>query len=503
MIIKTLNSIIMRVSWHRPDEDITTTTTTTTKRSNKISNLFTIVLICMLVFDSLIDPNFYDIIGKQFANASGIMLFSIIVLTSVILSQFIFVNPIRQIVKDLGIAISYYYKTTYRIAIIAHYLLSAILVILVFQLILTSQYHVGLLILIVAISMVSASLVSGLFTYRFISWYKSNKRDIMILLFCIAFVFTVAEVALKAILVDGILVLSNKSMPQIKMPQRFSYIDLNQPSLGIFGSIYTSILGMIQIMPGILIWIASAILLNRYSQKMGRLTYWTLISIPLIINLAAIFPTILGIIFSHKFVFYQSNLFVFRVFFRFSAMGLGSLFGFVFINAARSFPGQRQQEKLGKSNNNNNNNSNSNNTIRDNLALIGYGIIMVTAALVTSVLHTPYPPFGSVALSFLAISSYMSGLGFYSLAISISHDMKLRKLIKNLTIQESKLLGNIGTAQMEQEIQQRVLKVAKEQQQSLKQEMDVKSSISEDQIKDYMDQVMRETSSLSKDKKRE
>jgi hypothetical protein len=56
---------------------------------------------------------------------------------------------------------------------------------------------------------------------------------------------------------------------------------------------------------------------------------------------------------------------------------------------------------------------------------------------------------------------------------------------------------------MEQEIQQRVLKVAKEQQQSLKQEMDVKSSISEDQIKDYMDQVMRETSSLSKDKKRE
>jgi hypothetical protein len=94
----------------------------------------------------------------------------------------------------------------------------------------------------------------------------------MILFFCIALSLVTIQVGLKTVIVNGIILLSNKSL-EINIPSKFFYPDLNQPSLGIFGSLYTSGLEIIQIMPGIFVWIASAILLKRYSGKMGKVMY--------------------------------------------------------------------------------------------------------------------------------------------------------------------------------------------------------------------------------------
>jgi hypothetical protein len=48
-------------------------------------------------------------------------------------------------------------------------------------------------------------------------------------------------------------------------------------------------------------------------------------------------------------------------------------------------------------------------------------------------------------------------------AISISEDSELRRSIKKFAIKESKLLDSIGMAHVEQEIQKRVLRLVKEQ----------------------------------------
>ena len=45
-------------------------------------------------------------------------------------------------------------------------------------------------------------------------------------------------------------------------------------------------------------------------------------------------------------------------------------------------------------------------------------------------------------------------IGNYSSAVSVSEDSKLRNLIRNFTVKESRLLDSIGTAQMEREIDQ-------------------------------------------------
>jgi hypothetical protein len=49
------------------------------------------------------------------------------------------------------------------------------------------------------------------------------------------------------------------------------------------------------------------------------------------------------------------------------------------------------------------------------------------------------------------------------LAISIAKDGNLRQSIRDIAAKESKLLDSVGPAHMEQEIQKKVLKLAKEQ----------------------------------------
>jgi hypothetical protein len=74
----------------------------------------------------------------------------------------------------------------------------------------------------------------------------------------------------------------------------------------------------------------------------------------------------------------------------------------------------------------------------------------------------------------------------------VSEDSKLRQSIRNLAIKESKLLDSIGTAHMEQEIQKRVLEFTKRTQDMMAEETGIKSSMTEDDMKQYLEQVIRE-----------
>jgi hypothetical protein len=62
---------------------------------------------------------------------------------------------------------------------------------------------------------------------------------------------------------------------------------------------------------------------------------------------------------------------------------------------------------------------------------------------------------------------YLLFVGIYSSAISVAEDSKLRKTILKLAVKETKFLHSIGTAQMEYEIQRKVLKLIKEQHEAL------------------------------------
>ena len=94
----------------------------------------------------------------------------------------------------------------------------------------------------------------------------------------------------------------------------------------------------------------------------------------------------------------------------------------------------------------------------------------------------------------------MFTLGIYSTANSIANDAKLRHSIRKYVIEQSRLLDSIGNIQMQQEIEERVLKLSKAQQESLQEQTGVAASLNEQDTKKYLDEVLDELKKSYKQK---
>lgn len=141
-----------------------------------------------------------------------------------------------------------------------------------------------------------------------------------------------------------------------------------------------------------------------------------------------------------------------------------------------------------------------NSIVRDYMIISAYGLILLFVSNQAIVLvNAPYPPFGMATISFIGLSSYLVLLGIYSSAISVSEDSKLRQSIRNFAIKDSKLLDSIGTAHMEQEIQKRVLELTRRNQDRMAEESGIHSSLTEEDMKEYLQQVIEE---VKKDKRK-
>ena len=78
--------------------------------------------------------------------------------------------------------------------------------------------------------------------------------------------------------------------------------------------------------------------------------------------------------------------------------------------------------------------------------------------LAANLAHGAYPPFGIATYGFTALASYFFMLGIYSSALSVSADTNLRRAIRK-SVMEQSFLDSIGTAQMEHELQKKILKI--------------------------------------------
>jgi hypothetical protein len=97
----------------------------------------------------------------------------------------------------------------------------------------------------------------------------------------------------------------------------------------------------------------------------------------------------------------------------------------------------------------------------------------------------------------VGLSSYMMLVGVYSSALSVSQDAALRRSIQRSVENQSKLLHGIGTAQMEQEIQKTVLKIANKQADKMKEETGIET-LSSEEMKEYLLEVIKEVERVRK-----
>jgi hypothetical protein len=101
-------------------------------------------------------------------------------------------------------------------------------------------------------------------------------------------------------------------------------------------------------------------------------------------------------------------------------------------------------------------------TLRGYMIISGYGFLLLFSAnQSSSLVLTPYPPFGVATVTILIVSSYLITVGIYKSAALISINSNLRKSIHQIA-KESKLLDFIGKAEMEMEITKIVNKAIKQ-----------------------------------------
>jgi hypothetical protein len=131
--------------------------------------------------------------------------------------------------------------------------------------------------------------------------------------------------------------------------------------------------------------------------------------------------------------------------------------------------------------------------LRDYMIISAFGFALIFGSDQAIILvNKPYPPFGLATVSFMGLSSYLLLIGIYSSAISVSEDSKLRQSIRNYAIKESRLLDSIGKAEMQREIERRVIAITKQNQDRMVEETGIQSSLTEEDIKKYLEQVIEE-----------
>ena len=124
--------------------------------------------------------------------------------------------------------------------------------------------------------------------------------------------------------------------------------------------------------------------------------------------------------------------------------------------------------------------------------MVGIGDTIVGISLSTSAIE---PTYGVAAHSLVLLSSYLFSFGLYLSAISISHDISLRKSIKGSM---HDLVGTIGSAQMEQEIEKKVTKIIQRHQKEIEKQVgDFSSEVTETNVKDYVKLAIKERDNIS------
>lgn len=222
------------------------------------------------------------------------------------------------------------------------------------------------------------------------------------------------------------------------------------------------------------IWLTTTILVNYYRERtINSIVYWTILCIPLAYFLITYF---------YRFIFSDILITYLQIdpvavsialsAFLSSSKPLGGLiFGLVFWKISRTIRYERN--------------------VRTYMVISGWGLFLIFAAN-QAALQTvaPYPPFGVGTITALNIAGFFMLIGIYNSAILVSSNNELRKSIHRHAM-ESKLLGMIGQAEMEMEIQKTVKRIAQDKN-LFEKDLEQPVELDENELKKYLDFVARE-----------
>jgi len=131
-------------------------------------------------------------------------------------------------------------------------------------------------------------------------------------------------------------------------------------------------------------------------------------------------------------------------------------------------------------------------SVMEYMTCTAYGVVFYFIAANSTVAAAGYPPYGLGSIAFVPISAFLIVLGLYYSAISVANDSDLRREIKRSIIKDTKLLGSLGEAQMQQGLEKKVTTLTNDKMELIIQQTGIQPSISIEDAKQYLYEVLEE-----------
>ena len=440
--------------------------------SSRFSDKKLLLLMSILVITFLIDSQIgyiADFIPERLVTNEGIALFIGIAVVFAI-GGILTLEYVKTKTKESRARVLHLHATHIGVTI-AQYVLIAIIAFVIAQILVTAQYNTVMIAAALSISYGLWIITLALLSRAFLSWLRSSrsnvtvsKRNTMVLILALSMI---------AYVVNGVTGLANffimlQEQPEVVTSADVAYFPEFDPE-----SLYSQLNAIYHVSAVVayaLTWIGTVMLLRPYIHRIGKIKFYAIMGAAMVYYLIEYPLFVLGYFTptEETDIDVMNNILIFGI----ASVLTGIIFGAAFLSIARTLQ--------------------KGSALREYMIIAAYGLLLFYVAGSATATQAAYPPFGLASVSFTGLSCYLIYTGLYSSAISVSQDLALRQSIRQSVKEQSKFLESMGTAQMEAELQTRVLSTAKKASDSMAEETGLESSMTEDDMKDYMEIVMNE-----------
>jgi hypothetical protein len=356
-------------------------------------------------------------------------------------------------------------KAVVIIAILLQYAAVGILIIILFQIIFTSEYNVYLLETIVGINLITSSVLLAILSSRFLRTFKKSPSKVVL-----AYIISIAILSLSDIItfiyVDNFLQRKPDYITSQFNPWA-SYSPTASPNV-VFAY---QIIGIVSF---VALWIATVLLTNHYASK-TKTKYWIMVSLPIIYFASIYLIVYLEHLQLLEHLGVQDNplySYIYNLFLNTVRTAGGIMFGIAFFVLSKII----MHTQLKKS-----------------IVISGAGLVLLFSANASSlIIMTLYPPWGIISATFSIIGSYLLIIGLDSATFYLATDASLRRIIAKLPQQEYDLLKSLGYSETENIVTSKVKNVSKQVYHEIEFDNLFYTSSEHTNIQEYINKVLTE-----------
>lgn len=231
------------------------------------------ITILVLILDTSINQIYYLNIN-QYPLSSKVTLFISIAIISLI-GQYGFLQFVRNKSIEITKASILHLRTLSRVTYVVQFILTALFLVLLFQIIIQTQYSVYILMSCIGISSLFGVCILILLASKLLSWFRSDKNVILVL-------YGTSSAIIASNITFGVVIVTNLLLTKPDMIQPHFGWEYAFSGLGLLNDVVLYGYSISSICGFVFAWISTMVLLNQYSVRWKGKAHWFVVSLPLV-----------------------------------------------------------------------------------------------------------------------------------------------------------------------------------------------------------------------------